>query len=591
MIVTSLSLPKILIIDDQFGSSHRERRNLCVLFGLKDITGDDDSPELVKVPVAEAMFCSGQVRVNGKVENSVKLAHDAVAQGWGIDEGWRWSLILLDLRFTSGVFKDNGEPEGRDGDDTFGLSILDDLHRGFPDIPVIVMSIRERAGVIEECRKKGASDFIQRAGYGTEDKPPREILLQKILEHGLIEDNRIVESEKLRIVGRSVSIMKALRDARRAATGAGNILLIGETGTGKELLARYIHDFSPRSGGPYKVFHPFGTAETLQEDELFGHEKGAFTGALSVRQGIFESTSGGTLFIDELGDMPEALQNKLLRPIESRQISRQGGTKEIPLDIQVVLATNKDLDEYARTGKFKIDLLNRVKAYTINIPPLRGRKEDIQFITEHLLESLSKENNARWPRKVLSETLTLLIDYDWPDNVRGLRNVLERAIKNNKDSELLVPSDIKFEQYRKSVQAAEKRILPEIAKEDLSIDRLTNLMEDFHFPRDYSKLHGRLPDVQKAIAKLLTNYLLSAIEVSKKRRPGNIDGELNIAGAVSCMMGEQLKTPKAADIIKKLFKADKDTLTGILGNNPSLKELYREVLRLRPSKPNNNSSK
>lgn len=589
--MTSSSVPKILIIDDQFGSSLRDRRNLCILFGLKDITGDDISPEQVKEPIAETFFCSGQAKSNGRVENNLKIAQDALIKGWPSPAGWRWSLVLLDLRFVSGALKESGEPRGQEGDDTFGLSILEEIHRSFPDIPVIVMSSLVRKEVIEDCRKKGACDFIQRIGYGTEDKPPRETLLQKITEHGLIEDNRVLENEKLRIVGRSTSIMKSLRDARRAATGAGNILLIGETGTGKELLARYIHDFSPRNGGPYKVFHPFGTAETLQEDELFGHEKGAFTGALSVRQGIFESTSGGTLFIDELGDMPEALQNKLLRPIESRQISRQGGTKEIPLDTQIVLATNKDLDEYARTGKFKIDLLNRVKAYTINLPPLRERKEDIQLITEHLLESLSKENNARWPRKVLSETLTLLIDYDWPDNVRGLRNVLERAIKNNKDSELLVPSDIKLEQYRKSVPSTAQRVLPEIANADLSIDRLTKLMEDFQFPKDYAKLHGRLPDVQKAIAKLLANYLLSATEVSKKKRAGNIDGELNIAGAVSCMMGVQLKTPKAADIIKKLFKTDKVTLTAILENNSSLKELYREVLRLRPSKTNNNSSK
>lgn len=585
--MTSSSLPKILIIDDQFGSSLRDRRNLCVLFGLKDITGDDDNPELVKVPVAEAMFCSGQVRGNGKIENSVKLAHDAVTQGWGVDGGWRWSLILIDLRFTSGALKENGEPEGRDGDDTFGLSILDDLHRGFPDIPVIVMSIRERAEVIEECRKKGACDFIQRAGYGAEDKPAIEILVQKISEHGLIEDNRILEKEKLRITGRSVSIMKALRYARRASTGAGNILLLGESGTGKELLARYIHDVSLKPEEPYKIFHPFGTAESLQEDELFGHVRGAFTGSTSDRPGLFEAANGGTLFIDEIGDIPDSLQLKLLRPLENRITVRQGSDIETSLGLQVVLATNKNLEEYANTRKFRYDLLNRITAYKIILPPLRERKEDIPLIANHLVECLCKDNNARWPRKILPETMELLIGYDWPDNVRGLRNVLERAVKNSKDSELVVPSDISFESQpnRKVIIEQKFSPTPEVSS-GVTLDNLMNVITQFQFPNDYSTLQGKLPALQQAFAKFFANYLASAIEVSKKRRPGATDGELNLTGAASCMMGEQLKTPKAADLIKKLLQIDKATMNDMIAQNPVLQEALKEAVRLRPTKPN-----
>ncbi|MBI3814673.1 MAG: sigma-54-dependent Fis family transcriptional regulator [Nitrospinae bacterium] len=580
-----INLPKILIIDDQFGSSLRDRRNLCALFGFKDITGDDISPEQTKEPLSEAFFCSGQIRTNGRVENSINLSHDAVIKGWASAEGWRWSLIFLDLRFVSGSLKDNNEPKGQDGDDTFGLLILDDIHKGFPDIPIIVMSSRDRADVIEECRKKGAYDFIQRIGYGTEDKSPREILIQKILEHGLIEDNRILENEKLRITGSSIAIMKALRDARRAATGAGNILLLGETGTGKELLARYIHDMSPKSDSFYVVFHPFGTAETLQEDELFGHVKGAFTDAKSDKAGLFEQANNGTLFIDEVGDIPESLQSKLLRPLENRAVKRQGGDKEIHLDVQIVLATNKNLDEFAKTERFKSDLLNRIRAYPIAIPPLRERKEDIPVIAERLLEILCREHNARWPRKILPETMGLLKTHDWPDNVRGLRNVMERAVKNNKDSELIVPSDIRFDTYATETERQEIFEKATIVIAD-PIDDLIERLSTFEFPRDYANISGKLPALQEAVAKMLANYMLSAIEVTKKMKPGSsAEGELNLTGAVSCMMGEQLKTPKAADMIKKILQMDGESLEKLLKENPVLNKAYTEALRLRPKKP------
>lgn len=584
------AIPKILVIDDQFGSSLKDRRNLCALFGLNDITGDDTSPEPIKDPVAEAVFCSGQIRAIGHVENNVKIAHDAAAKGWPSSDGWRWALILLDLRFVSGALNENGEPTEQDGDDTFGLSILDDIHNGFPDIPIIVISSRDRNAVIVDCRTKGAADFIQRVGYGTDTKPPREILVEKITEHGLIEDNRTLKNEKSRIVGRSIAMMKALRDARRAATGAGNILLLGETGVGKELLARYVHDLSSKKMGHYEVFNPHDIAETLQEDRLFGHIQGAYSGASSAEPGIFELANNGTLFIDEFGDIKQNLQNQLLRPLEARCVKRQGGSREIPLNIQVVLATNKNLDEDTQAGRFKKDLLNRVKSYPITLPPLRERKEDIPVIASQLLENLCRENSARWPRKILTDTLKVLMDYEWPDNIRGLRNVLERAVKNNKDAEIVVPSDINFGSSKEPVDVASPKAALEIVKEEYSLDRLIGIMSEFQFQKDYSKLHGKLPDIQKAIAKFLANYLLSAVDVSKKRRAGATDGELNIAGAASCMMGIQLKTPKAADLIKKLLQTDKNVLNEILDKNPSLKEMYHEVLRLRPSKPNKKQS-
>lgn len=549
------------------------------------MTGDDAKPAHINDPIAEAFFCSGQVRSETSVRNDINTSVEAVKKGWH-DQIKRIALILLDLRFVSGEMV-HGEPEGLSGDDSFGLVILDAIHRQFPDIPIVVISSRERDDVIEDCRKRGASDFIQRHEYGTDTLSPKDILKAKIFEHGLIEDNRILKDEKYRLVGRSVGLLQTLRSARRAATGKGNILVLGETGTGKELLARYVHDMSPKSGAPYVVFHPFGTTETLQEDELFGHVKGAYTGAISDREGLFERANGGTIFIDEIGDIAEGLQKKLLRPLENRVVTRQGGKKEIPVDVQVVLATNKNLEEYARTGKFKFDLLNRINAYPITIPPLRERKEDTPAITERLLEILCKEHNARWPRRILPETMELLRNHNWTDNVRGLRNVLERAIKDNIDSELIVPTDIRFDSY--AVEAATEKESESIKKAVPvadQIDELIDKLSTFEFPKDYAKISARLPGLQEAVAKMLANYLLSAIEVTKKMKPGNqSDGELNLTGAASCMMGEQLKTPKAADIIKKLLQQDRTILEKLIHEHPALNKAYQEALRLRPKKP------
>lgn len=323
-------LPRILIIDDIFGSSLMDRRNLCRNFGLVDVTGDDESASEISEPVGEAVFRSGQIRDGNTVRNDINVCIDAVKKGWNGNPEKRLALILLDLRFVSGQIVDD-EPQGQSGDDLFGLNILDAIHQKYHDIPVVIVSSKEREEIIEDCRRRGASDFIQRHEHGTRTLSPREILKSKIFEHGLIEDNRDLLDERYRIVGKSISLLRTLRSARRAATGKGNILILGETGTGKELLARYIHDISIKAEGRYKIFHPFGTAETLQEDELFGHVRGAFTGANSDREGFFETANGGTLFIDEIGDIPESIQLKLLRPLENRIVTRQGESDEIPI--------------------------------------------------------------------------------------------------------------------------------------------------------------------------------------------------------------------------------------------------------------------
>ncbi|MCI0560963.1 MAG: sigma 54-interacting transcriptional regulator [Nitrososphaera sp.] len=575
-------MPRLLVIDDQFGRHIDARRDLCTLFDLQDVTGDDHTPEKIKDPLAETVFCSGQTLAEGVVTNTVGVAIDATRAGWPFSTGERWAILLLDLRFVSGKLDAEGNPAGQPGDDEFGLRILEVLKREFPLLPVVVLSSRDRAEVIEDCRKLGAADFIQR--HAVNGPRPRELLAEKLREYGLLED------QSKRIVGCSLNLLRALSAARRAATGTGNILVLGETGTGKELLARFIHDHSPKSSGPYSVFHAFGTAETLQEDQLFGHVKGAFTDARSDRPGLFEQASGGTLFIDEIGDIPETLQNKLLRPIETRCVMRQGADQEVGIDVQLVLATNKALDDYTATGRFKFDLLNRIRAYPITLPPLRERRDDIPLLAGYMLESLCRENGARWPRKIHPEAMNKLMSHDWGDgNVRELRNVLERAVKDNKDSEIVVAGDIRFDAALRplSVVKSERaaRVLDASAKQPNNENWLTGVREARPLA-DYAFLHGSWQPLQREVALLLARYLACAIDATRKRRAdGPPQGEVNITGAVSCLLGQQVSTIKAADFIKRLLQFDEEESTAIVSEYPVLREVLAQAFRVRPRQP------
>lgn len=572
-----MKLPTILIIDDQFARHLDARADLCFLYGIKDISHDSKDSHTIFNPIAEAVFSSAQNNIDGRITNSVDSAIDIVRSGWPLSDGRRWALVLLDLRFVSGNDTGGLFPSGSDGDDTFGLNILRAMKSEFPDLPVIILSSRERSEVIEDCRRLGAADFIQRHS-DLEGQSPRDILASKLQEYGLIEDDRGL------IAGRSLHLLKTLASARRAASGVGNILLLGESGTGKELLARYIHDKSPKADGPYRILKAHNTTETLQEDMLFGHEKGAFTGANSARAGLFELADCGTLFLDEIGDIVESLQNKLLRPIETRTIARQGGDREKSVDVQLVLATNKALDEYAATGKFKFDLLNRIQAYEIAIPPLRDRKEDIPVLAETILERLCKENKARWPRKFQSEAMVKLSEHDWLNgNIRELRNVLERVVKNNKDSEIVVARDIVFSASIATPQTSstvpvETPVLPQ---EQPSNETWLESLRNIPIIEDYDFLNATWPLLHQELMRLLVRYLAATLKVNRRK------GEINLADAVSCIKGADVDKNRAADLIKRLLNFDDGCPDVLLEEFPLVRAALDESLNLRPKSPKN----
>lgn len=574
-----MNQPIVLIVDDLAGARIDVRRDLCEIYQLTELDFAECAAWRGARPSeVAAVFASGQRQDGGLLTNSVEDAVAAAQKGWPFPGGRRWALTLLDLRFVSGAIQPDGMPEGRPGDDEFGLRILSEFRLRFPELPVVVLSSRDRTEVVETCRRLGASDFIQRHSPGDTDRPSH-ILRSKLRQFGLLEDERGF------IVGRSLPILQAISAARRAATGGGNILVLGETGTGKELLARFIHDESPKREGPYRVFHPFAAAESLQEDLLFGHVKGAFTDAKTDRVGLFEEANGGTLFIDEIGDVPPTLQDKLLRPLESRQVVRQGGGTDVDLDLQVVLATNKELDDAAARGAFRIDLLNRIKAYTITLPPLRVRQEDTLPIARALLESLCREHGVRWPREISADAAEVLQSLPWREgNIRELRNVLERAIKDHPDSEIVVAAD--FEggtAHSTSIGSATiPSGIPSGSTTPIEAD-FVKALRSVQFSTDYSTLHNSWPRLRTELLMLLGRYLSSTLHSTKLRRPGSKENDrINLAGAVGCLLGRRVSTLQAADFVKRVLSLGGDPDTAAIDADPILRDAYEAALRARP---------
>jgi transcriptional regulator with GAF, ATPase, and Fis domain len=282
------------------------------------------------------------------------------------------------------------------------------------------------------------------------------------------------------MVGNSEAMRNVFRVIAKVAKSQATVLIRGESGVGKELVARAIHYNSNRSEGPLIELSCAALPETLLESELFGFEKGAFTGAVTRKKGRFELAEKGTIFLDEIGDIPQSIQSKLLRALQSKEISHLGGTEVINVDVRVITATNRDLEKAVTEGKFREDLYYRLNVIPIFIPPLRERKEDIPLLIEHFMEKFSRENNKQ-NLKFSDEALEQCMDYDWPGNIRELENAIENAVVLAEGNTIL-PQDLPFtiyikdtfgmdkdflkveESYRKKIQYAEKMILRDAIK-------------------------------------------------------------------------------------------------------------------------------
>ena len=325
----------------------------------------------------------------------------------------RFSAVLTDLKL----------PDGS------GLDVLRSAMEVDGSMPVVVMTAYGTIAEAVSAMRDGAYDFIQKP---IDLQHLEHVLGRAIERYQLLRENIVLKEEYARrfgfpeMVGEHAAIMAAGREMQRIAPLDSTVLLLGESGTGKELFARAIHKLSPRAQKPFLALNCAAIPESLVENELFGHEKGAFTGADTRQAGRFELAHGGTLFLDEIGELPLAVQAKLLRALEAGRVQRLGATSDVSVNVRVIAATNRDLEAAAETQAFRRDLYYRLAVFPIRIPPLRERGSDITLLAEHFLERFRRE--LRKPKLSLAAgAKQALAAHHWPGNVRELQNVIERA--------------------------------------------------------------------------------------------------------------------------------------------------------------------
>ncbi|MBA3824417.1 MAG: sigma-54-dependent Fis family transcriptional regulator [Ktedonobacterales bacterium] len=357
-----------------------------------------------------AQFTANQLRAQGA---RVQIA-STLAEGAAFARKETIDLALLDLHLPDGI----------------STSLLASLRTADPEMPVIMMTERASVGTAVESMKLGAVDYLE--------KPYQPADLDRAIDRAMTLDGLRREVRTLRrltggdgpdttVRGTGPAMSRVWHDLDQVAPYDSNVLILGENGTGKEVLARAIHAASGRSRGPFIPVNCGGMPETLVEDQLFGHEAHAFTDARALRRGDFELAHKGTIFLDEIGEMPPAAQPNLLRVLEGRRFFRIGGEAEVHVDVRVISATNRDLEEAVARNQFRQDLLFRLNVFTIRVPPLRERREDIPLLIAMFLRELGR-SLSKPKRKISLHTLRLLTNYTWPGNVRQLRNVLERAL-------------------------------------------------------------------------------------------------------------------------------------------------------------------
>ena len=315
-----------------------------------------------------------------------------------------------------------------------GLSFLEDLRSQGITVPVVMMSGQAQIEMAVRATRLGALDFLE--------KPVTTERLLLTVENALKLRRLELENRQLRqrlgkheIVWTAEIMRKLMAQIDRVAASESRVCILGETGTGKELVARTLHERSPRSSGPFVTLNCAAVPAELIESELFGHEKGSFTGAAGRHTGKFEQAGHGTIFLDEIGDMPLAMQAKLLRVLEEGEVERIGGDKPISVDVRVLVATHRNLEALVREGKFRQDLFHRVYVFPLVLPPLRERQEDIPALVEHFARQVCAQNSWK-PIAFAPEAIAALADYPWPGNVRELRNVVERLMLLATDGEV-----------------------------------------------------------------------------------------------------------------------------------------------------------
>ncbi|HEY3441305.1 MAG TPA: sigma-54 dependent transcriptional regulator [Paludibaculum sp.] len=377
----------------------------------------EDEEKLRRVLSLQLESAGYEVVLAGSAEEGLKLAERA-------------NLILTDLRLPA----------------MDGMSLLESIQRQNARIPVIVMTAFGTVEIAVEAMKKGAADFLPKP-FSLDHLMA---VVRKALEvQSLREENVLLKEELGRryqfenIVGYGARMQEILGAVSRVAPSRTTVLLCGESGVGKDLIARAIHHHSPRAAQPFVKINCTAIPENLMESELFGYEKGAFTGAVTAKPGKFEQADGGTVFLDEIGDVPTGVQVKLLRILQEREFERLGSNKTKQIDVRVIAATNVDLRRALEEGNFREDLYYRLNVFPITIPPLRERSEDIPVLADHFLRKFARETGSL-VGGMSEEAQRKLVSYHWPGNVRELENVIERSLLYASGT-VLQPDDVRLD--------------------------------------------------------------------------------------------------------------------------------------------------
>ncbi|MGI4828941.1 MAG: sigma-54-dependent transcriptional regulator [Janthinobacterium lividum] len=356
----------------------------------------------------------------------------------GLDQLTRhpYDLLLLDLALP-------GES---------GIDLLPRIKGIVPTLPVIMITAYGTVGNVVDAIQAGASNFVQkpwdneklladiRAAIGRSRAEQEVVQLKRVLKQRYSFEN---------IIGKSEPMMELFQLVEQVAPSRATILIQGESGTGKELIAKAIHANSPRRDRPFIPVNTGAVPSELLESTLFGHERGAFTSAVSAKKGLFEVADGGTLFLDEIGTMGMDMQAKVLRVLQDRRFMHVGGVQEIQVDVRIIAATNVNLQQAVKEGRFREDLFYRLNVIALELPPLRQRKGDVPLLSAHYLRTFSQENG--FPTRELSaEALRIMVDYGWPGNVRELENAMERAVVLSRTAQItpdLLPSQLRGQSY------------------------------------------------------------------------------------------------------------------------------------------------
>ncbi|MGZ8489125.1 MAG: sigma-54-dependent transcriptional regulator, partial [Candidatus Binatia bacterium] len=309
-----------------------------------------------------------------------------------------------------------------------GMEVLKELRRQEKDFPVVMITAYGTIDIAVEAMKEGAADFVAKPFKGSHiAMVVQRTMEQQRLRRGIEVLSQEVDKRYQMVFGKSEKINQVINAAKKAAATRSTVLLLGESGVGKELFARAVHNWSERHDLPFVAINCVGLSKDLLESELFGYERGAFTGAQQRKKGKIELAHGGTVFLDEIGDITKEIQTKLLRFLQEREFERVGGTELISVDVRIIAATNRNLQAAVKNGRFREDLFYRINVVPITLPPLRERKEDIPELAEFFLRRFSLEAKKDFLR-IADDAQAKLMAHDWPGNVRELANVIERAV-------------------------------------------------------------------------------------------------------------------------------------------------------------------